>query len=134
MNDAEIRAEWKGPWMCEGCRVIFARHPGNWHYVGRRFDGEPCLGPAVRYDRRARPSEKQELAEALKALTYSAGETYAVAEWLNREAQCVKIGYDPLFEVPGNVVPLANSIDYKRAKEDWDSARALLRRYEVGEG
>ena len=58
--------EWKGSWMCEGCRVIFARHPANWHYVGRRFDGEPCLGPAVRYDRRARPPEKQELAEALR--------------------------------------------------------------------
>ena len=80
--------------------------------------------------RRAPDPEKQELVEALKALTYSAGETYAVAEWLNREAQCVKIGYDPLFEVPGNVVPLANSIDYKRAKEDWDRARALLHRYE----
>ena len=77
MTEAEIRAEWKGPWKCERCGQFWdgddlGNHgnTGGSHYstmAGAYFAGYAlCSGKVVPLDRRARPPERQELAEALR--------------------------------------------------------------------
>ena len=82
MTEAEIRAEWKGPWQCEKCGKI-----GSWTWaemvrdLGHHYASDivpECRGKLVPHDRRASDPEKQELVEALReaaqSLEYIAGE------------------------------------------------------------